>query len=354
MKEFSAFVKKEFSHIVRDRWTMIIPLVLPIVMMVLFGYAITTEVRNIGMYVFDPNPNPNARDAAMVTELSSSEYFVMKGYLSSPDDIDRVFREGRGQLVVVFGADGAQLVADGSDPNTAVTLVSYAQSVLARFGSGPLPTRIVPEVKLLYNPQMKGAYSTVPGVMGMILMLICAMMTSISIAREKEKGTMEVLLVSPVRPLTIILAKTVPYLALSCVNLATILAFSAFVIGIPIRGSLALLLFVSLVFIAVSLAIGLLISSVAETQLAALLASGMGLMMPVILLSGMIFPIENMPAVLRVLSNAIPARWYIAAVRKIMIMGLGPAAVARELAVLVSMAVALGALSLGKFKIRLE
>jgi ABC-2 type transport system permease protein len=352
MHEFSAFVKKEFSHIVRDRWTMIILLALPVVMMVLFGYAITTEVRNIGMYVFDPVRG--ARDTEMVAELSSSEYFVMKGYLSSPDEIDRVFREGRGQLVVVFGADGAQLVADGSDPNTAVTLVQYAQNALARFGSGPLPTRIVPEVKLLYNPQMKGAYSTVPGVMGMILMLICAMMTSISIAREKEKGTMEVLLVSPVRPLTIIIAKTVPYLALSCVNLATILAFSAFVIGIPIRGSLSLLLFVSLVFIAVSLAIGLLISSVAETQLAALLASGMGLMMPVILLSGMIFPIENMPVVLSVLSNVIPARWYIAAVRKIMIMGLGPASVARELTVLVSMAVALGALSLRKFKIRLE
>ena len=352
MREFSAFVRMEFSHIVRDRWTMIILLALPVVMMVLFGYAITTEVRNIGMFVFDPIRG--ARDVTMIEELSSSEYFVMKGYLSSPDEIDRVFREGRGQLVVVFGEDGAQLVADGSDPNTAVTLVSYAQSALARFGAGPLPTRIVPEVKLLYNPQMKGAYSTVPGVMGMILMLICAMMTSISIAREKEKGTMEVLLVSPVRPLTIILAKTVPYLALSCVNLATILAFSSFVIGIPIRGSLALLIFVSLVFIAVSLAIGLLISSVAETQLAALLASGMGLMMPVILLSGMIFPIENMPIALGVLSNAIPARWYIAAVRKIMIMGLGPASVARELAVLVSMAVALGALSLRTFKIRLE
>lgn len=352
MKEFNAFVKKEFSHIIRDRWTMIILLALPVVMMVLFGYAITTEVRNIGMYVYDPIRG--ARDVSMIKELSSSEYFVMKGYLSSPDEIDRVFREGRGQLVVVFGPDGAQLVADGSDPNTAVTLVSYAQNVLARFGSGPLPSRIMPEVKLLYNPQMKGAYSTVPGVMGMILMLICAMMTSISIAREKEKGTMEVLLVSPVRPLTIIIAKTVPYLALSCVNLATILAFSAFVIGIPIRGSLALLLLVSFVFIAVSLAIGLLISAVAETQLAALLASGMGLMMPVILLSGMIFPIENMPIVLSVLSNAIPARWYIAAVRKIMIMGLGPASIVRELTVLSSMAVALGALSLRKFKIRLE
>jgi len=345
-------VAKEFRHIVRDRWTMIILLVLPLVMLVLFGYAITTEVRNIGIYVYDPARN--ARNASIVSELSSSEYFVLKGYLDSPGDINEVFREGRGQLVVVFGEDTVQLVADGSDPNTAVTLVSYSTGILSRFGSGALAQRIGVEVKLLYNPQMKGAYGTVPGVMGMILMLICAMMTSISIAREKEKGTMEVLLVSPVRPFVIIIAKTIPYLALSLVNLATILAFSVFVIGIPIRGSLALLALVSFVFIVVALAIGLVISALAETQLVALLSSGMGMLMPVILLSGMIFPVENMPLILRLASNVIPARWYILAVRKIMIMGLGIQSVAGELAILLSMAAALLALSLAKFKTRLE
>ncbi len=352
MKQFIAFVRKEFSHIARDRWTMIILLALPFVMMVLFGYAITTEVRNIGMYVFDPVRD--ARNGAMIAELSQSEYFAMKGYIDSPSEIDEVFREGRGQLVVVFSGDAVQFVADGSDPNTAVTVTSYAQSTLSRFGAPPPPARIIPEIKLLYNPQMKGAYSTVPGVMGMILMLICAMMTSISIAREKEMGTMEVLLVSPVKPLTIILSKTVPYFALSCVNLATILAFSSFVLAIPIRGSLLLLIAVSLLFIVVSLAIGLLISAIASSQLVALLASGMGLMMPVILLSGMIFPIENMPAVLRSISNVIPARWYITAVRKIMIMGLGPESVVREVSVLAAMAAILTAVSLGKFKTRLE
>jgi len=352
MGQFTAFVCKEFRHIIRDRWTMIILLLLPIVMLVLFGYAITTEVRNIKMYVFDPVHGD--RDQEMICELASSEYFLMQGYLDSPERIDEVFREGRGQLVVVFGSDAVQLIADGSDPNTAVTLVSYASQVLSRFGVNQLPVRIVPEVQFLYNPRMEGAYSTVPGVMGMILMLICAMMTSISIAREKETGTMEILLVSPVRPLALILAKIIPYFSISCVNLATILSFAYFVIGIPLRGNLVLLILVSFIFIAVSLAIGLLISSFTDSQQVALLASGMGLMMPVILLSGMIFPIENMPVALRLLSNVIPARWYIQAVRKIMIMGLGIGSVLREVSILISMAVALTAVSLGKFKTRLE
>ena len=352
MNRFGSFVRKEFAHIARDRWTMVILLLLPVVMLVLFGYAITTEVRNVGMYVYDPVRD--ARNSSIVSELASSEYFIMKGYLASPKDVDGVFREGKGQLVVVFSADGVELVADGSDPNTAVTLVSYAQGTLGRFFAGNAPSRIVAETKLLYNPRMKSAFSIVPGVMGMIFMLICAMMTSISIAREKEKGTMEVLLVSPVRPLTIILAKTVPYLAIALVNLATILLFSTLVLGLPIKGSLALLIGVSLVYIGVSLAIGLLVSAIAESQLVALLASGMGLMMPVILLSGMIFPVENMPLPLRLVSNVLPARWYVEATRKIMIMGLGPASVAREIAVLVSMGSVLTALSVGKFKTRLE
>jgi ABC-2 type transport system permease protein len=209
-------------------------------------------------------------------------------------------------------------------------------------------------VKLLYNPQMKSAYNFVPGVMGMVLMLICAMMTSISIAREKETGTMEVLLVSPMKPLLIVLAKTVPYFALSIVNLATILILSVFMLGVPIAGSFFWLIAVSLVFIFLSLALGLLISTAVNTQAAALLISGMALMMPIMLLSGMMFPVENMPLFLRIISDAIPARWYIVAVRKLMIKGLGFMAVWRELAILVGMTLAILAVSVKKFKVRLE
>jgi ABC-2 type transport system permease protein len=367
MRQFLAFIKKEFFHIVRDRWTMIILLAMPILMLTLFGYAITTEVKNTKVAIYDPS-----RDAAtrgIVDALGASPYFKVSGYFSGPDEIDGAFKGGDLGLVIVFGERFAEsmvrtgeaevlLVADGSDPNTATTLANYATSIIASYLQGAsaadVPYRIVPQVKLLYNPQMKGAYNFVPGVMGMILMLICAMMTSISIAREKEKGTMEVLLVSPMRPILIILAKAVPYLVLSIVNMTTILLLSVFMLKVPIAGSLFALVAVTLLFIFLSLSLGLLISSVVGTQSAALLISGMALMMPVMLLSGMMFPVENMPLFLRLVSDAIPARWYIQAVKKIMIKGLGVTSILKELAILGGMTLLILAASLKKFKVRLE
>lgn len=368
MRQFLAFIKKEFYHIARDRWTMIILLAMPIVMLTLFGYAITTEVRNTRVAVYDPSRDVATR--GIVEKLEASPYFKDFRYFSSPGEIDDAFKGGDLGLVVVFSERFAEnlgrtgeaevlLVADGSDPNTATTLASYASSIIASYlrddpALAALPYRIVPQVKLLYNPQMKGAYNFVPGVMGMVLMLICAMMTSISIAREKEKGTMEVLLVSPMKPILIILAKAVPYLVLSIVNLATILVLSVFMLKVPIAGSLFWLIVVSLEFIFLSLSLGLLVSTAVSTQAAALLISGMALMMPVVLLSGMMFPVENMPLFLRVVSDAIPARWYILAVRKIMIKGLGLSSILMELAILGGMTLLILAVSLKKFKVRLE
>ena len=368
MKQFRSFIIKEFRHIFRDRWTMLILLFLPILMLTLFGFAITTEVKNARVAIFAPT-----RDAAVDAiegRFAANEYFILVEEPSDPDQLEGAFRRGEISLVVVFSDDfhagmartgDAQilLVADGADPNTATTIVNYAINIIAGYRQELLETTAVPyriesRVKLLYNPLMKGAYNFVPGVMGMILMLICAMMTSISIAREKEKGTMEVLLVSPMRPILIILAKAVPYFALSVVNLSTILLLSVHLLGVPIVGSLALLAGISLLYIFVSLALGLLISSAVDSQLVALLISGMALMVPVILLSGMMFPVENMPWPLQLLSNAIPARWYILAVKKIMIKGLGFTSVLRETAVLAGMAVFLITLSLQRFKTRLE
>jgi ABC-type multidrug transport system, permease component len=368
MRHFAAFVRKEFRHIFRDRWTMIILLVLPVVMLVLFGYALNTEVRNTEIAVYDPSRDPATE--RLTDLLSRSEYFRVTRILSSPGEIDAVFRAGRIGLVVAFsenfyadllhtGDAQVQLVADGTDPNTALTLTNYASGIINSFrqeltGTDSVPYAIDAETRLLYNPEMRSSYNFVPGVMGMVLMLICAMMTSISIAREKETGTMEVLLVSPMEPILIILAKTVPYLVISCVNLATILVLAVFVLGVPIAGSLTALIVVSLLFIFVALALGLLISSVTDSQLVALLLSGMGLMMPVVILSGMIFPVENMPVFLQALANVLPAKWYISAVRKLMIKGLGFSSIPGELLVLGFMAVALVAVSLKKFKIRLE
>jgi ABC-2 type transport system permease protein len=368
MNQFLVFIKKEFYHIFRDKLTLWILLGLPVLMLSLFGFAITTEVKNARMAIYDPS-----RDAAtstIIQKLSANDYFIFERFLDSPQEIETVFKTGEVGLVIVFsenfyenmlhtGDASVQLITDGTDPNTAVTLTNYATNIIKAYQQelaslNNVPYQIAPEVKLLYNPQMKGAYNFVPGVMGMILMLICAMMTSISIAREKEKGTMEVLLVSPMKPLTIILAKAVPYLALSLVNLTTILLFSVFVLKVPITGSLTVLISLSVVFIFVCLALGLLISTMVNSQLVALLISGMALMAPIILLSGMIFPVENMPIFLRIPAEVIPARWYIVANKKVMIKGLGFESIIKELLILGSMAVFLIAVSLKKFKNRLE
>lgn len=367
MKQFIAFVRKEFYHIFRDRRTMLILLGMPIVQIILFGFAITTEVKNVRVAVLDPSNDVITR--RIIDRMDASEYFSVTRRFYSPGDIDHFFRRGDIDMVLVFserfsdnlytGGASVQIVSDATDPNMATMQAGYAMNIISATGQEMLPpgmqaSAIVPQLKLLYNPQMKSAYNFVPGVMGLILMLICAMMTSISIVREKETGTMEILLVSPVKPLFIILAKAVPYFVLSFVNLVTILLLSVYVLGVPVAGSLFWLVVVSLLFIFVSLALGLLISTVTHTQVAAMLVSGLMLMMPTMLLSGMIFPIESMPAILQAISAVLPARWYIQAVRKLMIEGVDISLVLAEISILAVMAVILIAVSFKKFKHRLE
>lgn len=367
MKQFIAFVKKEFYHIFRDRRTMLILLGMPVVQIILFGFAISTEVKNVRLAVLDPSNDVVTRK--IVDRLDASEYFTITVHFRSPQEMEAAFLKNQIDMVIVFSerfSDGlytgdarVQLVADATDPNMSTSQVNYASGIVAMVGQEMLPPdvmagRLTPDIKLLYNPQMKSAYNFVPGVMGLILMLICAMMTSISIVREKETGTMEVLLVSPVKPLFIILAKAVPYFVLSFVNLVTILLLSVFVLDVPVVGSLFWLITVSLLFIFVSLALGLLISSVTHTQVAAMLASGLMLMMPTMLLSGMIFPIESMPLILQWISDVLPARWYIQAVRKLMIEGVPVVLVYKEIGILLLMAAVLITVSIKKFKYRLE
>ncbi|MCC8035441.1 MAG: ABC transporter permease [Rikenellaceae bacterium] len=371
MKQFFAFVQKEFYHIFRDRRTMLILLAMPVVLIILFGFAITTEVNNVRLGVYAPSQDEMTR---RITErFASNRYFEIVSIVKSRDQSDEIYRNNEADLVVVFeqdfqnnlmhtGSGAVQLIVDGSEPNTASLMQNYATSVLSQFQSemtSTLPSRtgsftIIPQVKLLYNPQMKSSYNFVPGVMGLILILICAMMTSISIVREKERGTMEVLLVSPMRPIGIILAKVVPYFCLSIVNVITILVLAVFVLGVPMAGSIFWIMILSLVYIFVALALGITISSLVDNQVGAMLASAMGLMMPVMVLSGMIFPIENMPAILQWLSTIIPARWYITGIKKIMIEGLPLEYFAKELLILCIMGAVLITVSLKLFKNRLE
>ena len=367
MREFGAFVKKEFYHILRDKRTMLIVLVMPVVLIILFGFALSTEVRNVNIAILSPSSDPTVRQIA--ERLDASEYFTVTQWLDRPEEIDEVMKSGEVQLVVAFGQnfsggmlspDGSQmqLIVDASDANMAQSYTSYASGIIAAFGhemaSGGTESGILTQVQFLYNPQMKSAYNFVPGIMGLIMMLICAMMTSISIVREKETGTMEVLLVSPVRPIYIVVSKMVPYFVLSCINLATILLLSVFVLGVPVAGSLAALWLVSLIYIIANLSLGLLISTMAQQQVIALMFSGLLLMMPTMLLSGMVFPIESMPWPLRGISCILPARWYITAVRKLMIQGLPMIYAWKEIVILASMAVVLIGASLKKLNNRLE
>lgn len=368
MKQFLSFVKKEFFHIFRDPRTMMIILGIPIVQILLFGFAITTEVRNVQVAVFDPSKDVSTQ--RIINQLDASPYFHVVKVLNNPDEISDLFkRDTHINLVVVFdenfgqnllhtGKASMQLIADATDPNQATTLVGYATNIINAYQQELLqqtriPIQIKPEVKMLYNPQLKSAYNFVPGVMGLIFMLICAMMTSISIVREKEMGTMEVLLASPMRPFYIIIAKTIPYFTISLVNLTSILLLSVYVLQVPVTGNFLSLVAVSFLFILVALSLGIFISTLSDTQVSAMLVSGMGLILPVMLLSGMIFPIESMPLPLQGVSSIIPARWYISAVRKLMIQGLSITAVYKEVVVLCVMLVFLISVSLKKFKTRL-
>jgi len=359
MRQFIAFVKKEFYHILRDKRTILILLVMPIVQIILFGFAISTEVKDTPFALFAPEQN---YEAQQVTErLTASGFFVLANRLHNFDEIETTFQKGEARLVIVFADNDIQLIADATDANQANTVVNYASSIINqwRMENGKLTinqaniVRIIPEIKMLYNPQLKGAYNFVPGVLGLVLVLICAMMTSVSIVREKEVGTMEVLLVSPVKPIYILLAKITPYFALSIINLISILLLSVFVLGVPIAGSLFLLILLSLLFIFVGLSLGLMVSNVVETQVAAMLISAVVMMMPTMLLSGMMFPIESMPKILQWISVIPPNRWYVEGVIKLMIMGVDAKYVIKEFIILGGMAIVLMTVSLKKFNIRL-
>ena len=349
MDIFFAFVIKEAKHILRDKRTMLILFGMPVVLMLLFGFAITTDVKNVRTVVVCSEMSPRTQQA--VERLSQSEYFIITQTVNTPHEAEQLIRNQKADMALVFAQDhGVQIMVDGCDPNMAQQWTTYAQQTLAPANSSLFTLHS----SLLYNPQMRSAYNFVPAIMGMLLMLICAMMTSISIVREKERDTMEVLLVSPVKPLMVIIAKAVPYLVMAFAILITILLMARFVLEVPLAGSLFWIIIVSLIYILLALSLGLLISNVAQTQLVALLLSAMVLLMPVVMLSGMLFPVESMPAVLQWISAVVPPRYYIQAMRKLMIMGVGIREVAQEVAILSGMTILLLTVALKMFKQRLE
>ena len=370
MNEFLAFVRKEFRHILRDKRTMMIVLILPVVQMILFGFAVRTEIENARVDVVGDISDPEVR--RIVDRIDNNRYLEIGEILPSTGMIASRFEKNEADAAVCFGQDFSsgigktgrgqvKIIGDGSDPNSAQMVVNYVMGVLrdeqedvsASLSGQEALSDNAPSVQLMYNPAMKSAYNFVPGVMGLILMMICSMMTSVSIVREKEMGTMELLLVSPVKPLWIIVSKVLPYLLVSTINFITILLLSRYMMGVPLRGSLLLLSGVAVLFVFTSLSLGLLISVVASTQKSALLLSGMGLMMPTVLLSGIIFPCESMPVILQCLSHLIPAKWFIIIVKKIMIQGAGFPYIIKEFCILAGMTFFLMTLSVKKFRVRL-
>ncbi|CAG4993502.1 putative multidrug ABC transporter permease YbhS [Dyadobacter sp. CECT 9275] len=364
----NAFIVKEFYHVFRDKKSLLLLFGLPIVQIVLFGFALTNEIKNSKIAILD-----YSRDEAsiqIIGRITASRYFELEKSLSHPHQLEASFKEGKIKMAMVIPANfnkellhlhkaAIQIIADGSDPNTANTLTNYLTNIIQEYqveiSGGAVPGyRIQPEIRMLYNPQLKGAPNFVPGVMSLVLLLICVMMTSISIVREKELGTMEILLVSPFQPILVILSKAVPYLLLSLINLIVILLLSVFALELPINGSVLLLFAVSTLYIVTSLSLGLLISTVTASQQAAMLISLMGMMLPTMLFTGFMFPIENMPWPLQMISRIVPSRYYYVIVKAIMIKGLGLAYIWKETLILFGMTVFLLSVSLRKFRIRLE
>lgn len=363
------FIIKEFYHIFRDVRTMIILFGMPVVQILLFGFALTNEIKDANIAVLD-----HSRDV-VTTEITgkivASDYFKLSGYLEDESQIEQKFREGKIKQVIVFEANFAEklqkdrnaaihIISDASDPNTANLLANYTTAILKDYqrdlvqAQSPIRMTIVTEPEMLFNQELKGVFMFVPGIVTILLMLVCAMMTSIAIAREKELGTMEVLLVSPLRPPQIIIGKVTPYILLSLINAITILLLGYFVFGVPIRGNLVLLLFETLLFIVMALSMGILISTIAKNQQVALMISLAGLMLPTILLSGFIFPVENMPVPLQWLTNIMPSKWFIIIIRSIMLKGSEIRYIWKETLIILLMISIFIGLSIRNFKVRLE
>ncbi|HDJ32795.1 MAG TPA: ABC transporter permease [Bacteroidetes bacterium] len=368
MKRFLCFVWKESLHIFRDYRTMLILFGIPVAQIMLFGYVITNELKDIRIAVLDHSKDEATRE--ITRKILSSGFFILDRTLDSADQMEEVFREGKVKEVVVFppgfaekmqrlsGAD-IQLVADASDANTARLVVNHTSAIIRdylqkRIAETSMPMKITPGVRMFYNPSLKGVYMFVPGIMAMILVLVSALMTSVSIAREKEYGTMEVLLVSPLRASQIILGKVTPYMVLSVINAVSIILLGNLVFGVPVQGSNVLLLGVSILYIFLALTIGIFISTLVRTQQMAMFMSIFILMLPTILLSGFIFPIENMPKILQWFSALLPPRWFIVIVKSIMLKANGLLYIWKELLILAGMSLLFLVMSFMRFRVRLE
>lgn len=368
MDLFLAFIKKEFWHVLRDTRSLVILLGMPVMMMLMYGFALSNEVKNSNIGILDLSKDENT--TFLINRFDQSRYFTVKKYLKREAEIEENFRKGNIRMAVIFPPNfrdnllhtnkvQIRFIGDASDPNTANIMINYASAIVRDYqneilGETKLPYTIELETSMLYNPKLESTFNFVPGVMTLILMLLGAMMTSVSIVKEKERGTMEILLVSPMKPLMVVITKAIPYLLLCFVDVLLILLLAYTVLDMPVRGNIFLLLAECILFIFTTLSLGLLISNVVDKQQTAMFISLVGLLMPALIFSGFMFPLENMPLPLRTISNIVPTRWFYSIVSTIMVKGLGIAFVWKQTLILFGMTIFFLGMALKKFKIRLE
>lgn len=368
MEQLFAFIRKEFYHVFRDQRTLLILFGLPITQIILFGFALNSEVKNVGIAIFD-----QARDNTseqIIHKIRASSYFQMQDPILSYAEIEQRFKEGNIKCALLFpinfgqelahsGKAQVQIIADGADPNSATIVVNYLSAILTSYQQESQPGthlnyQIIPQIRQMYNVEQNGSLNFIPGVIALIFMIVSTTLTSVSIVKEKELGTMEILLVSPFKPIMVLIAKAVPYLILSFINFIIILLLSVFLLHVEIKGSLVLLFAESILFIITCLSLGLLISNLTNSQQTAMLISMMGMMLPTIILTGFMFPLENMPKIFQVISHVLPSRYYYIIIKAVMLKGLGFSYVWKETLILTGMTLFLLAVSLKNFKIRLS
>ncbi len=357
-------IRKEFIHIRRDFRTLIIIFVMPVFMLLMYGYAINMEIQNIDLAVIDHSQSPASRD--LLRAFQGSRFFTVKEIAGGEAEIEALFLNRHAKLVLMIPHDFAvtldrpvaaklQILIDASDSNSAQAIRNYAGAVLQRYNaerSFALPFEV--QTAIQYNPTLKSSYFFVPGLVAVILMMISALLTSITIAREKETGTMEQILVSPVRPVEIIIGKVVPYIFLAFMDGLIILLVAHFWFKVPIIGNLALILASSLLFVFVALSLGLLISTNAKTQQVAMMGALTSTMLPTIMLSGFIFPIASMPKVLQLVTYLVPARYFLPVIRGTMLKGNTVAEIGTQLAALAGFGIFLLVVAARRFKMTLE
>ncbi len=368
MKRFIGFVKKEFYHIFRDKRSLFILFGMPIAQIMLFGFAITNEINNVDIAVLDKSKDLNSKE--IINKIAASNFFKIKEFINQESEIETIFKKGKVKAVLSFDQNFSadliktkhakiQIITDATDPNVSNSITNYISAILQNYQKElnqnlKIDYQIISQSRMVYNAELKSVFMFIPGIMTVILMLVSAMMTSISITREKELGTMEILLVSPLKPLMVITGKVFPYVFLSVINAVVIVVLSIFVFDVPVIGSMLQLGLQSVLFIITSLALGILISTISATQQTAMMISLMGLMLPTILLSGFIFPIASMPKPLQIVSHIIPAKWFIIIVKGIMLKGVGISYMLKETLIILCMAIVLLTISVKKYKIRLE